>query len=96
MAEQYAGLCVGGPLAGQSIAHFRRTLPITERSHPMILEHYDSAVESRRVPIVEPVFKYNWHHTGAQGFWIPEGQSLHDAINTMAQAYMEKCNADRR
>jgi hypothetical protein len=74
--NSYAGLCVGGPLAGKSIACPDQSLLVAERG------------ESR-------TFTYNWHHTGAQGFWIPIGESLHDAINTLAVAYVEKCNGQR-
>lgn len=92
--NSYAGLCVGGPLAGKSIAYPHQKMPVAlqpERcrdpkcpnaSGPA---HHHGAEEAR----------YNWHHTGAQGFWIPEGETLHDAINTLATAYMEKCHGGR-
>lgn len=40
----------------------------------------------------DETFFYNWHHTGAQGFWIPQGESIHDALNELALAYVEKFN----
>lgn len=85
--NSYAGLCVGGPLAGQSIAHQTQRL-VTKAYNAGKLggPSEGSAIEE---------FAYNWHHTGAQGFWIPLGESLHDAINTLALAYVEKCNGGR-
>lgn len=87
---QYAGLCVGGPLAGKSISYPHQKMKL-EQFERMPLK---AALEASLQPPLEPVI-YNWHHTGAQGFWIPEGQSLYDAINTLAQAYVEACH-DRR
>lgn len=84
MAEHYNGLCIGGPMKGQSVANETRTLKV---------QHYN--VGRLGGPSTESAiehFSYNWMHTGAQGFWIPEGQSLHDAINEMALAYVEKYN----
>lgn len=87
--ESFAGLCVGGPLAGKSIAYPHQKMKVEEfERQPLRTALEQSLAAPGAIP--EPI-TYNWHHTGAQGFWIPEGQSLHDAINAMAVAYMEKC-----
>lgn len=85
---QYAGLCVGGPLAGKSISHPHQKLKLEQFERRPIREALEVSLRPP-LPPEEPFF-YNWHHTGAQGFWIPDGQSLHDAINTLAEAYVEK------
>lgn len=74
---------MGGPYAGKAAACFEQKL-VVKRYNVKILDGPSevSAIEE---------FTYNWHHTGAQGFWIPEGQTLHDAINTLAVAYIEAC-----
>jgi len=74
----FTGLCVGGPLAGQMIA---------QRTQRFAVEVQDPTA------MCVTTITYFWHHTGQNVFWIPEGSSLHDAINTMAEAYVEKCNA---
>lgn len=84
--NSYAGLCVGGPLAGKSIAYPHQKMPVQLRD-PFPVFGEEAAMPS--------TVSYNWHHTGAQGFWIPQGETLHDAINAMALAYMEKCNGRR-
>ena len=87
--ERFAGLCVGGPLAGKSIAHPTQRLKVEQFVRMPLKEALEASVAAEIAP-AEPVI-YNWHHTGAQGFWIPQGETLHDAINTLALAYMEKC-----
>lgn len=87
--ESFAGLCVGGPLAGKSIAHPTQRLKVEQFDRKPLKEALEASLAADIAP-AEP-FTYNWHHTGAQGFWIPEGETLHDAINTLATAYMEKC-----
>lgn len=87
---QYAGLCVGGPLAGKSISHPHQKMKLEQFERRPLKEALEASLQSLPPPM-EPVI-YNWHHTGAQGFWIPEGQSLHDAINTLAQSYVEACH----
>ena len=85
--NSYAGLCVGGPLAGKSVAHQHQTMKVQSYNAGKLgAPTTESAIED---------FVYNWHHTGAQGFWIPQGESLHDAINTLAVAYVEKCDGRR-
>lgn len=91
--ESYAGLCVGGPLAGKSIAHPSQRLQMEQFQRMPLKEAPEASVAADIAP-AEP-FVYNWHHTGAQGFWIPQGETLHDAINALATAYMEKCNGGR-
>lgn len=88
MAETYAGLCVGGPLAGKSISHPHRQMKLEQFERRPLKDALGASLRPP-VPPPEPII-YNWHHTGAQGFWILEGQSLHDAINELALAYMEK------
>lgn len=83
---QYAGLCVGGPMEGKSISYPRQVLEVDVRPPLPVL----GAGEAIPADLTTTRITYNWHHTGAQGFWIPEGQSLHDAINTLAEAYVEK------
>lgn len=83
---QYAGLCVGGPMEGKSISYPRQVMEVDVRPPLPVL----GAGEAIPDDLTTTRVTYNWHHTGAQGFWIPEGQSLHDAINTLAEAYMEK------
>lgn len=86
----YAGLCVGGPLAGKSIAYPHQKMKVEQfERQPLRTALEQSLAAPGAIP--EPI-TYNWHHTGAQGFWIPDGESLHDAINTMALAYVEKCH----
>lgn len=83
---QYAGLCVGGPMEGKSISYPRQVMEVDVRPPLPVL----GAGEAIPSDLTVTRITYNWHHTGAQGFWIPEGQSLHDAINTLAEAYVEK------
>lgn len=90
---QYAGLCVGGPLAGKSVSHPHQKMKLEHFERRPLKEALEASLQPPEPPL-EPVI-YNWHHTGAQGFWIPEGQSLHDAINTLAQAYVEACHGRR-
>lgn len=85
---QYAGLCVGGPLEGKSISYPRQVMEVDVRPSLPVL----GAGDAIPADLTTTRVRYNWHHTGAQGFWIPEGQSLHDAINTLALAYVEKCH----
>lgn len=89
----YAGLCVGGPLAGKSIAYPHQRMQVEQFERPPLREALEASVAGE-MTAAEPI-TYNWHHTGAQGFWIPQGETLHDAINAMALAYMEKCNGRR-
>lgn len=85
---QFAGLCVGGPLAGKSISHPHQKMKLEQFDRRPLKEALEASLQPPGEPM-EPII-YNWHHTGAQGFWIPEGQSLHDAINELALAYVEK------
>lgn len=86
--ESYAGLCVGGPLAGKSVAYQHQRMEVDVRPPLPVL----NAGEAIPADLTTTRITYNWHHTGAQGLWIPQGETLHDAINAMALAYMEKCN----
>lgn len=94
MAQQFAGLCVGGPMAGLSMVNDTRKLVVETR--PPVSFDLNTLVPAPGDTFTITTMFYNWHHTGALGLWIPDGMSLHDAIETMAQAYLEKCNAARR
>jgi hypothetical protein len=78
-ANNYAGLCVGGPLAGKAIAYQHQAMPVV------------MSVTNRGQ---RKTFIYNWHHTGRQGIWIPQGETIHDAITAMALAYQEKMTGE--
>lgn len=87
---QYAGLCVGGPLAGKSVSHRHQKMKVESFERPPLKAQLEASVAGEDIVPAEEQF-YQWLHTGGQGLWIFQGLTLHDAINEMATAYAEKC-----
>ena len=92
----YAGLCVGGPLAGMM-----RTSAIGKFTTPSIhmdnkpLHVADDMAQALRANDVE-VVTYLWAGIGLGGhtfgLWVPDGMPLHEAINILAEGYVRSVN----
>lgn len=90
---QYAGLCIGGPLAGQSVVS-QSTILVVETHPPtkMLREAVVLAEREKRPPDIRVgQVRYHWLHTGGLGLWIVEGKTMNDAIEMMAVAYAASC-----
>lgn len=83
MASAYNGVCIGGVAAGVRYVHQGRIMVLKETPAPRL--------SADPAPPGTPEIThhvYNFHHTGRVGLWIPEGQSIDDALETMLEAYM--------
>lgn len=82
---EYAGLCIGGPMAGQrAVAKSQSLYAETKPDLPPL-----SAGPMTEVPSTLSIerVRYQWLHTGGFGLWIVEGMTLLDAVTAMALAY---------
>lgn len=86
MSTQYAGLCIGGPMAGQQAVAATNRLKVQERP-PLRTMLEESLREAPEITVTDHT--YNWLHTGGFGLWIIEGMNLHQAIEAMALAYAQ-------
>lgn len=90
----FAGMCVGGPLAGSMIAKpnpsFRirslGTMPVTDQD--FIRMRSDIAEMTQEV-------SYTWVQLAGPGFWLITGMNVTDAIVEMAGAYEREQIAKR-
>lgn len=78
MADQFIGVCVGGPMAGQMIAQQRQSFDVNEQKRPSgdIVNH-----------------EYRWHSLGPFAIWIHESLDFNHALAAVVEAYAEKHHA---
>lgn len=88
---QYAGLCIGGPMAGQSNVARATVFKVQVQPPKELREQLERSVADEDWKDVS----YNWLHTGGLGLWIVEGMNMNDAIQAMAEAYVEKMKEQR-
>lgn len=88
---QYAGLCIGGPMAGQANVSRSNVFKVQVQAPKNLKEQLEASVADTPWETIT----YNWLHTGGLGLWIVEGMNMNDAISAMAEAYAEKMNAER-
>jgi hypothetical protein len=96
VSKQYAGVCIGGPMAGQAAVASTPTLKAEVRP-PLktMLEESLREPESSMDVIEHTTVIYNWLHTGGLGLWIVSGMNMNDAITAMVKAYVEQQTAKR-
>jgi hypothetical protein len=95
MSAQYAGVCIGGPMAGQSAVAQTPTLKAEVR--PPLKKMLQASLD-QTLDVSAPehtTVLYNWLHTGGLGLWIVSGMNMNDAITAMAEAYVEQQMAKR-
>lgn len=86
MSTQYAGLCIGGPMAGQQAVSATSKLKVTERPQLPKLRTGPPVALGGEIAVRDHT--YNWLHTGGFGLWIIEGMNLHEAMEQLALAYV--------
>lgn len=84
MSTEYAGLCIGGPLAGEQAVSGCQRLEVAERPDLPILGGPEPIPSGT---MTTKRHRYTWLHTGGFGLWIIEGMTLLDAVKAMALAY---------
>ena len=84
MSEGYAGLCIGGPMAGQRAVAKSQSLYVDTKPDLPPLSAGPTPIPDTLA--IERV-RYQWLHTGGFGLWIIEGMTLLDAVEAMALAY---------
>lgn len=110
--EKFAGLCIGGPMAGQQVVNQSQILKCEER--PPLKSALEASLSdspprcrdkkcpSARGPIHHhgwPEIKthtYHWTSIGPFALWIHESTDLNHALDAMAQAYQEKHSGNRK
>lgn len=81
--RQYVGICIGGPKAGEMIAHFARQMEVRE----LVQRRPGESIHDAKGKITH----YIHHHTGGPlNLWLYEGMDLVEALRLMAEAYVEK------
>lgn len=87
---QYAGLCIGGPLDGQSLASQTRVHRVEERPSVGKLTAVHPGGAERELGTMRMSLKtvsYGWHQIPGMGIWVPEGVTVEQAISDMATLY---------
>lgn len=88
---EYAGLCVGGPMAGKSAVSRTTVLRVEERPVATLRDKLEASVSDGPMPDLEvTTHTYHWLHMGGYALWIIDTLNAHDAIKEMAVAYAEK------
>lgn len=86
---QYAGMCIGGPMAGQAVAKREQSFKVMSQPErcreptckdSKVIHHHGSPAETI----------YLWHHLGPFAIWIHETLDLATALAEMTIAYSEK------
>lgn len=88
MSDKYAGLCIGGPMAGQTIVQSHQHFYCEEFEKLPLREALEKSVEGVTRSITPS--QYRWQHIGPFALWLHESTDLNQALNDMAVAYQEK------
>lgn len=88
MASPYTGLCVGGPMAGKTVARPKQFFKCEE-----LLASLKASLADDPVPTQEHA--YSWQHIGPFALWIHESLNLSTALETLALSYMKEHNDGR-
>lgn len=87
--NKYAGMCIGGPMAGQAIVKDKQTFKVMQMpGRPRDRICKDSKVALDHSAPAET--RYVWHHLGPFAIWIHETLDLATALAEMTLAYSEK------
>lgn len=92
----FAGLCIGGPLAGKM--HESAIRQFTTQNAPLTGSHLEvshSMDQALRASDIETT-RYEWSYIDTSharfGLWLPNGMSMEEALNTMAAGYTRSVN----
>ena len=89
--SQYAGICIGGPIAGQSHVFWGTVCEVDEYDPGKLA----AGPTPGRIAINSMDAKttrhtYNWLNIGGIGLWIISTMTLEDALKDILVAYAEK------
>lgn len=82
MSRHYAGLIIGGPMAGQSIAMAAPTLEVEQQTPA---RWKPNATKPTQGITTE---RYTWMEIAGLGLWVLEGTTPMEAMNELAMGYM--------
>lgn len=98
MNDVFAGLVVGGPSAGEYVAHADRyyfVQSMTLPKYPCRVVEYDITATFK-----SKVTRYRWEPIdglGAKfGYWVCEDMTMKGALEELAKAYVSKTRANKR
>lgn len=94
MADRvFIGLCVGGPLAGDTIAQYARFFNVHEHPKRHRRVRPDDPIPDEAVKATQYI---HHHHTGGPlNLWLYDSMDITEALRLMAEAYVSKAQVQR-
>lgn len=91
----YAGLCVGGPMAGSMIAKQHPSFRIRSLNGTDLVSDHDFVRMRGELAASVEDHSYTWVQLSGPGFWLHQTLNVTDAILEMAGAYEREHIAKR-